>query len=495
MAARTASLKSSAALARARLHAALYHTRQQRLTRLLSNNTVAPSVGDLFVGGFQGAWYDPADLAALFQDATGTVPVTADGQPVGLMLDKSGNGNHATNADVETCPRYRTDGTRHWLQFRGLDFLKFSNAAYGTTMPLTMMGAMALTANGNYPSLFCGDSASQGVFFGVGDAYNHFNVRKMRLNIGGGPGGAGPLLVHATPFTLNQAYVVAHVLGNPTPEHSGWINGLKVMSGNRSGGGGWALPTEGRIGWTVPTVNSPLLFFGGIIVRSALTAGQMDTAGLWLAERSGTTYATFGTASAVAASQAYAVGDSTVAAYSGWPSVLSRTGSARSPVNVAVPGHAIAQQLSAWNALTVDPGRVGWVVVQIGLNDMDPVSGTTAGVIAALQNLVNAVRAKIGAAPLFVAKMLPARKRFINIFGATNGPLAYQRWLDVNAAVASTITGVDGRITMHEPLLNDGAGNLAAAYDTGDGIHPNTAGRQIMADAWVAALTAAGVTV
>ena len=34
MAARTASLKSPAALARARLRAALYHARQQRLKRL-----------------------------------------------------------------------------------------------------------------------------------------------------------------------------------------------------------------------------------------------------------------------------------------------------------------------------------------------------------------------------------------------------------------------------------------------------------------------------
>lgn len=36
-----------------------------------------------------GAWFDPSDLSTLFQDATGTIPVTAVEQPVGLMLDKS----------------------------------------------------------------------------------------------------------------------------------------------------------------------------------------------------------------------------------------------------------------------------------------------------------------------------------------------------------------------------------------------------------------------
>ena len=44
---------------------------------------------DLFAGGKQGVWYDPSDKSTLFQDAAGTVPVTADGDPVGLILDKS----------------------------------------------------------------------------------------------------------------------------------------------------------------------------------------------------------------------------------------------------------------------------------------------------------------------------------------------------------------------------------------------------------------------
>lgn len=36
-----------------------------------------------------GGWYDPADLSTLFQDRNGSTPVTAPGQPVGLVLDKS----------------------------------------------------------------------------------------------------------------------------------------------------------------------------------------------------------------------------------------------------------------------------------------------------------------------------------------------------------------------------------------------------------------------
>lgn len=79
------------------------------------------SPADLFVGGEQGAWYDPSDLSTMFQDSAGTAPVTADGQPVGKILDKSGRGNHASQATAAARPLYKTDGTYHWLQFDGVD--------------------------------------------------------------------------------------------------------------------------------------------------------------------------------------------------------------------------------------------------------------------------------------------------------------------------------------------------------------------------------------
>lgn len=52
----------------------------------LSSETVMKK---LFSNGEQGFFYDPNDLTTLYQDAAGTIPVTAAGQTVGLMLDKS----------------------------------------------------------------------------------------------------------------------------------------------------------------------------------------------------------------------------------------------------------------------------------------------------------------------------------------------------------------------------------------------------------------------
>jgi len=70
------------------------------------------SIADLFASSEQGAWYDPSDLSTLFQDSAGTTPVTTAGQPVGLMLDKSGNGNHATQATAARRLTYQTGPAR-----------------------------------------------------------------------------------------------------------------------------------------------------------------------------------------------------------------------------------------------------------------------------------------------------------------------------------------------------------------------------------------------
>ena len=49
--------------------------------------SLSAQVAAMFASGEQGAWYDPSNTASLYQDSVGTVPVTAVGQPVGLMLD------------------------------------------------------------------------------------------------------------------------------------------------------------------------------------------------------------------------------------------------------------------------------------------------------------------------------------------------------------------------------------------------------------------------
>jgi hypothetical protein len=76
----------------------------------------------LFAAGEQGYWLDPSDFSTMFQDAAGTTPVTAVGQSVRLMLDKSGRGNTFTQANVANAPLLQQDTSgRYFLLFDGSD--------------------------------------------------------------------------------------------------------------------------------------------------------------------------------------------------------------------------------------------------------------------------------------------------------------------------------------------------------------------------------------
>lgn len=81
--------------------------------------TFLPS--DLFTASEKGVWYDPGDITTLFQDVAGTIPVTASGQTVALMKDKSGNNAHATQSDATKRPTfYIYPNTEYgYLQFNG----------------------------------------------------------------------------------------------------------------------------------------------------------------------------------------------------------------------------------------------------------------------------------------------------------------------------------------------------------------------------------------
>lgn len=124
---------------------ALLETLPQGVLALLQNGSVeellAPHfLAPLFAAGEQGVWYDPSDFSTLFQDSAGTVPVTAVEQPVGLMLDKSGRGNHARQATTTKRPVLKIDaGGRYYLSFDGVDdALQTGNINFTGTNKMTV---------------------------------------------------------------------------------------------------------------------------------------------------------------------------------------------------------------------------------------------------------------------------------------------------------------------------------------------------------------------
>lgn len=97
------------------------HVRQRPKNPQGSGGAGAFTPALIFSPGAQGVWFDPSDLGTMFQDAAGTTPVTGADQVVGLIRDKSGRGNHASQATQASKPILRNAGALWWLEFDGVD--------------------------------------------------------------------------------------------------------------------------------------------------------------------------------------------------------------------------------------------------------------------------------------------------------------------------------------------------------------------------------------
>jgi hypothetical protein len=112
------------------------------------------------------AWYDFSDLSTMFQTGTRGSPgaaVAADGDPVGLILDKSGNNKDLVQAVTTKRPLYHTDGTLKWIAFDGADdFLRCTTLAL--SQPDYVYLAHQQSSVGAAQAFFDGVSAEQTAF-------------------------------------------------------------------------------------------------------------------------------------------------------------------------------------------------------------------------------------------------------------------------------------------------------------------------------------------
>lgn len=185
------------------------------------------------------------------------------------------------------------------------------------------------------------------------------------------------------------------------------------------------------------------------------------------------------------------IGDSTVAKYMDYLAISDFFGNDTDLTSIATAGETIAQQDARWDAL--DAGvktAFKYVFIMVGLNDANNYDLSAASELVKIQTLINAINTESPSAKIILSTMTPAKQRFIDVLGAVNGATAYQKWLDMNEGIrgegANAITGADVVISSHTTTLNDGSGNLAAAYNFKDNVHENNIARQIIANLWIA---------
>lgn len=224
----------------------------------------------LFASGEQGVWYDPSDFSTLFQDSAGTTPVDAVGQPVGRILDKSGRGNHATQATTAARPILRQSGSLRYLEFDNVD--DSLRATFTISQPVTRIAGVNLrslaTAN---DQIFGGVSANTCALF---------NPNTTSLAIFSGS------VVGNLTIAANTRYVTREVHNNNSSSlrHN---NGTPV-----NGSAGPNLPG----GFTMAASNTntsyfPLDLFGVVMINRLLTAEEIVLLETYMAGKSGATLA------------------------------------------------------------------------------------------------------------------------------------------------------------------------------------------------------------
>lgn len=113
-------------------------------------------IAALFANAEKGMVYYPRDLATVFQDRAGTTPGTANGQPFGKILDKSGNDNHATAPSDGARPKLLVDaGQRKAIRSTGAYNLIAENVDFSGCSVVTQVAAFEPEIlDGNQQSVF-----------------------------------------------------------------------------------------------------------------------------------------------------------------------------------------------------------------------------------------------------------------------------------------------------------------------------------------------------
>lgn len=223
--------------------------------------------------GLRGGWWDPSDMSTLWQDNGRTTQVTAAGQTVGAMDDKSGNGNNVLQATPGKRPTLRNSGSLWWLEFVAANdtSLLTTILAFDTDVSSDVMAFQNVTW-GNGATFWDGSTGNLGRVCGLVSS----------PEIATFCSGAGP--TDTTNMTVGANHVVTAIwngasggslaVDNNSYNTGGSFGGNPngITFGNFGGGGG---------------SGSDSLFFGGIRIQGIMTAPNIASCRTFFGSKAG----------------------------------------------------------------------------------------------------------------------------------------------------------------------------------------------------------------
>lgn len=220
----------------------------------------------------------------MFQDSAGTIPVTAVGQPVGKILDKSGRGNHATQATAAARPILQQDGNgKYYLSFDGVDdFLSTGNINFTVTDKITaILGIKHSDATG-FDGVFSIGAGAPGTI------WTYSNAANLEFKIQGASAVAGGVFPAQTGTTSVLVYNADLSAASAALALRMRRNGAALMANsypnNNAPGAGNFSNNSLAIGSAAGVWLNGFLY--GLIVRGAATADP-SAAEAWMNDKTG----------------------------------------------------------------------------------------------------------------------------------------------------------------------------------------------------------------
>lgn len=245
-------------------------------SNLYSENVGAITVGaaftpaDLFASSEAGAWYD-VHPDYCWTDSVGGTNATV-GDTVAALSDRSGNGNHATQATSTNRPTLRQDGSsNYYLEFDGVnDALTYTTFAATGDFSLMAAAIGDIDATSFPHANIYADSAADAKLAAITTTRDFFFRARS---------GESQIDTNVTNWNTTPAVLLAQRSSGST---SGYFNAGSAISGVSSSGTtafvniGGASPQFGNID-----------FYGGILINRVLTTGERADAFTFLGNKCG----------------------------------------------------------------------------------------------------------------------------------------------------------------------------------------------------------------
>lgn len=243
----------------------------------------------LFSSGEAGVWYDPSDTSTVWATTTATIQTVAAsagvtataGNLVAQIDDKSGNGNHATQATVAARPILRQSGGLYYLEFDGAnDYLDAPGSSTDTWVAFFGCEVSNTTNKTDYGSGFAYPKEALAITF-------NFNGAATRVYIREYPG----TVVQGTPIVESGSNLIGSKIVSSYQQSSGnhvWRRDGVLIDSSTS-----TLKTNALPGFisALPTSNQYTAndFYSVIIVEGNLTTQEISDTESYIAGKTGVT--------------------------------------------------------------------------------------------------------------------------------------------------------------------------------------------------------------